>query len=75
MTSIQSQRKNGLENAAKMFAANKVNPEENRSMKDISASNADSLNNAQNVSSFMGRRKLVELIELKILNDIFFLSL
>lgn len=68
MTSIQSQRKNGLENAAKMFAANKVNPEENRSMKDIGASNADSLNNAQNVSSFMGRRKLVGSIKLKILN-------
>lgn len=68
MTSIQSQRKNGLENAAKMFAANKVNPEENRSMKDIGASNADSLNNAQNVSSFMGRRKLVGTIKLKILN-------
>ncbi|CAO1308217.1 unnamed protein product [Diamesa hyperborea] len=67
MTSIQSQRKNGLENAAKMFAANKVNPEENRSMKDIGASNADSLNNAQNVSSFMGRRKFKNVADVALL--------
>lgn len=60
MTSTQSQRKNGLENAAKMFTANKINPEDNRNIREvthIATSTADSLNNAQNVTSFMGRRK------------------
>lgn len=51
------QRKNGLENATKMFTANKINPEDSRSIKELQASNTDSLSNAQNVSSFMGRRR------------------
>jgi hypothetical protein len=55
------QRKNGLENSARMFTANKINPEDSRNIKELSSSNTDSLNNAQNVTTFMGRRRWVSI--------------
>lgn len=57
MTSIQPQRKNGLENAARMFQANKINPESSRSVRDLASSTAESLNTAEKVSSIMGRKR------------------
>lgn len=53
---VQPQRKNGLENATKMFQANKINPEGNRSFRDMQ-STAESLNTAEKVSSIMGRKR------------------
>lgn len=57
MASVHHQRKNGIENASKIFAASRVNPEETRSVRDLAASTAESLNNAERVSSIMGRRR------------------
>lgn len=58
MTSLQQhQKKNGLENAARMFQANKVNPEVHKSFRDLAASTAESLNNVEKVSSIMGRKR------------------
>lgn len=58
MTSVQPQRKNGLENAAtRMFQANKINPESSRSVRDLASSTAESLNTAEKVSSIMGRKR------------------
>lgn len=59
MTSVQPQRKNGLENAARMFQANKINPESSRSVRDLASSTAESLNTAEKVSSIMGRKRLI----------------
>lgn len=57
MTSVQPQRKNGLENATRMFQANKINPEAGRSVRDLASSTAESLNTAEKVSSIMGRKR------------------
>jgi hypothetical protein len=58
MTTVQPQRKNGLENAtARMFQANRINPEEIKSTRDLAASTAESLSNAEKVSSIMGRKR------------------
>lgn len=59
MTSLQQlQRKNnGLESAARGFQVNKINPEGNRSFRDLASSTAESLNNAEKVSSIMGRKR------------------
>jgi hypothetical protein len=53
MTSVQPQRKNGLENATRIFQANRINPEDSR----IATSTAESLNTAEKVSSIMGRKR------------------
>lgn len=57
MNSVQPQRKNGLENAARIFQANKVNPEGSRSIRDLAGSAEESMNNAEKVSSIMGRKR------------------
>lgn len=57
MTSVQPPRKNGLENVSKMFPANKINPEGNKSIRDLSSSTAESMNTAEKVSSIMGRKR------------------
>jgi hypothetical protein len=57
MTSVQPQRKNGLENATRAFQTNRINPEANRSTRDLAASTAESLNTAEKVSSIMGRKR------------------
>lgn len=57
MTTVQPQRKNGLENAAKMFQGSKVNPGEHRSIRDLASSTTESLNTADKVSSIMGRKR------------------
>lgn len=53
----QPQRKNGLENAAKMFQTSKVNPGPHRGVRDLASSTAESLNTADKVSSIMGRKR------------------
>lgn len=57
MSNVQPQRKNGLENATRMFQANKINPEGGRSIRDLASSTADSINTAEKVSSIMGRKR------------------
>lgn len=57
MITVHQQRKNGLESAAKMFQANKINPEGNRSVRDLASSTAESINTAEKVSSIMGRKR------------------
>lgn len=58
MNSIQTQRKNnGLENAAvRMFQTNRINPESSRGIRDLAAAE-ESMNNAEKVSSIMGRKR------------------
>lgn len=58
MTSLQQQqRKNGLENANRMFQANKINPEGHKTFRDLASSTAESLSNVEKVSSIMGRKR------------------
>ena len=57
MVTVQPQKKNGLENAGRMFQANKINPEHNRSFRDLATSTAESMNTAEKVSSIMGRKR------------------
>lgn len=64
MNSLQPQRKNGLENAARIFQANKINPEGSRSIRDLAGSAEEEMNNAEKVSSIMGRKRFEFLIEL-----------
>ena len=54
---IMQQPKNGLENATRMFQANKINPEEGRSIRCLASSATDNINNADKVSSIMGRKR------------------
>ncbi|KAG5678047.1 hypothetical protein PVAND_007753 [Polypedilum vanderplanki] len=68
MTAIQPQRKNGLENATtRMFQANRINPEENKSARDLAASTAESLNTAEKVSSIMGRKRFRNVADVALL--------
>lgn len=58
MSTLQPQRKNGLENATRMFqTANQITVDQNRSPRDLAASTAESLNTAEKVSSIMGRKR------------------
>ncbi|KAL7049363.1 hypothetical protein ACKWTF_003667 [Chironomus riparius] len=67
MTSLQQQRKNGLENASRMFQANRINPEENRSRRDLAASTSESLHTAEKVSSIMGRKRFRNVADVALL--------
>lgn len=52
------QRKNGLENASRMFqAVNQINVDQSRTPRDLASSTAESLNTAEKVSSIMGRKR------------------
>lgn len=56
MATLQPQRKNGLENATRMFqTANQINVD--RTPRDLASSTAESLNTAEKVSSIMGRKR------------------
>ncbi|CRL03247.1 CLUMA_CG016439, isoform A [Clunio marinus] len=67
MTTLQPQRRNGLENAARMFQVSKINPEEHKVMRDLAASRAESLNTAEKVSSIMGRRRFRNVADVALL--------
>lgn len=57
MSTLQQQRKNGLENAARMFqTANQISVD-HRTPRDLASSTAESLNTAEKVSSIMGRKR------------------
>jgi hypothetical protein len=60
MTKLQPQRRNGLENASRMFQGTKINPEGHRSFRDLATSTAENLNTADKVSSIMGRKRFEE---------------
>ena len=55
MSTLQPQRKNGLENARFFQAANQINVD--RTPRDLASSTAESLNTAEKVSSIMGRKR------------------
>jgi hypothetical protein len=59
MSTLQPQRKNGLENATRMFqTANQINVDQSRLPRmDLASSTAESLNTAEKVSSIMGRKR------------------
>lgn len=58
MSTMQPQRKNGLENATRMFqTANQITIDQGRVSRDLASSTAESLNTAEKVSSIMGRKR------------------
>lgn len=70
MSVLQPQRKNGLENAARVFqTANQITVDQNRTQRELASSTAESLNTAEKVSSIMGRKRYGKLGWLLIINS------